>query len=222
MRLVEEISEAVASSEETDWSGLRLVHAGTGAEYGPVEGVLKESSDTAPVSLYGRSKLAGTNALSTVRRRTGLRAITARLFTVYGPGEHSGRLLPSLLGAAQSGKDVALTVGQQERDFTFVGDVAEGLMRLALLDGRIPDVVNLATGKLTSVRAFAECAAELIGLKASQLHFGARPSSAGEVRQVPVDTRQLRELLGWVPAVGVGDGIAQTASFEAHCGMVRI
>jgi nucleoside-diphosphate-sugar epimerase len=221
LRLVEEMADAVACCEGSDWPGLRLVHAGPGADYGPVEGVLDENSDTAPVSLYGRSKLAGTNALSAARRRTGLRAITARLFTVYGPGEHAGRLLPSILSAAQSEKELELTAGQQERDFTFVGEAAEGLIRLALLEGQIPDVVNLATGKLTSVRAFTECAAEVIGLKASQLHFGVRPGNADEVRQGPVDTHQLRELLGWSPELGVRDGIAQTASFEAHCSAVR-
>ena len=219
-RLVEEMAEAAACSEQSDWSGLRLVHVGTGAEYGPVEGVLTESSDAAPISLYGRSKLAGTNTLSAVRRRTGLRAITARLFTVYGPGEHPGRLLPSLLQASRSGEAVKLTFGQQQRDFTYVSDAVEGLLRLASLSETVPPIVNLATGKVTSVRTFAKCAADVLGLDDSQLHFGALPGQPGEVRQGPVDTRLLRGLLDWVPTCTPPEGIARTIEFET-CGAVR-
>ena len=220
MRLVEEMAEVAASSEHSAWSGLRLVHAGTGAEYGPVEGVVTEGSDAAPISVYGRSKLAGTKALSAVQRRTGLRAITARLFTVYGPGEHPGRLLPSLLQASRSGEAVKLTVGQQQRDFTYVSDVVEGLLRLASLSESVPPIVNLATGKLTSVRTFAKCAADVLGMDDSQLHFGGLPEQRDEVRQGLVDTRQLRGLLDWVPACTPAEGIARTIEFET-CAAVR-
>jgi UDP-glucose 4-epimerase len=220
VRLVEEIAEAVACSKATGWSGLRLVHAGTAAEYGSVEGVLKESSEAAPIGLYGRSKLAGTMALSSVLQRTGLRAITARLFTVYGPGEHDGRLLPTLLHASRSGDAIKLTGGQQQRDFIYVMDVVEGLLRLASINEMVPPVVNLATGKLTSVRAFAAYAAEVLGLEDSQLQFGAKPGQQDEVLQGPADTSQLRRLLDWVPTCTPREGIARTLEFET-CGVVR-
>ena len=219
-RLVEEIAEVVACSKGSDWSGLRLVHVGSAAEYGFVEGVLKESSQAAPISLYGRSKLAGTMALSSVRQRTGLRAITARLFTVYGPGEHHGRLLPSLLQASRTGETVPLTVGQQQRDFVYVMDVVEGLLRLASLTATVPPIVNLATGKLTSVRTFVRCAADVLGLDDSQLQFGAQPGQHDEVQQGPADPSQLSRLLGWIPACELREGIARTLEYET-CGVMR-
>ena len=82
-----------------------------------------------------------------------MRAVTARLFTVYGPGEHCGRLLPSLIEAARAEKPLELTAGTQLRDLTYVEDVAEGLLRLGLAQAEPGSVVNLATGHLTMVRS---------------------------------------------------------------------
>jgi UDP-glucose 4-epimerase len=178
-----------------------------------LDGVLTESSVAAPASLYGSSKLAGTMAVSSARERTNLRAVTARLFTVYGPGEHEGRLLPSLIEASRTGGEVKLTMGQQKRDFTYVSDAVEGLLRLSLIAENAPPVVNLATGKLTPVRAFAECAAEVLALRESQLEFGALPEQQDELRQGPADTHLVRELVGWVPTCTPREGITRTMEF---------
>ncbi len=214
--LVREIAESVSSSNHSDWPGLRLIHAGTAAEYGPVVGRLTENSSTAPMSLYGRTKLEGTCALLELRERSGISGICARLFTVYGPGEHAGRLLPSLLARARLGGTLALTQGDQQRDFTYVADVADGLLRLGALTQPALGVVNLATGVLTSVRTFAECAAELLGLGREQLQFGVLTYGQEDVRQGPADMSLLGRLLGWVPPCSIREGIRQTIEFEAR------
>ncbi len=222
VRLVEEIGDTLAGSGSSDWRGVRVVHIGSAAEYGSVDGPLTESAATHPVNLYGRSKLQGACALAAIRRRSGLRAITARLFTVYGPGEHAARLLPSLLAAAQSGARLPLTHGHQQRDFTYVEEVAEALFCLGALTGPVPDVVNVATGKLTSVRTFVECAARVFELSPDQLEFGALPYRRDENKQGPADTRLLRGLVGWVPACSIEEGLRRTVEFESCLERARI
>ena len=139
-------------------------------------------------------------------------ALTARLFTVYGPGEHSGRLLPSLIHAAEAGTAIDLTEGSQERDFTYVEDVAEGLLRLAESDFEPGEVVNLATGRLTSVREFVLTAAEELGLSDEQLRFGALSTRDEEMAHAPVSVDRLAELLGWLLPTSVREGIRKTRS----------
>ena len=214
-RLVRQMAETVSAAEPGDWKGMQLVHVGSAFEYGPVQGQLTEESATRPTSLYGETKLAGTRELLAVQKKTGLRAITARLFNVYGPGEHAPRLLPSLLRAARSGEKLPLTAGEQRRDFVYVEDVAEGLLRLGMLD-RSPGIVNLATGQLTSVREFVLCAARVLGLKAEQLQFGAIPVRGDEVQQAPISTKRLEELIGWRPEYSIEKGIRATKDFEAR------
>ena len=130
--LIEEIANAIGAERAAGWPGLRLIHAGSAAEYGAVPGPVTEKTPENPVNLYGRTKLAGKWALRRAVEHSGVRAVTARLFTVYGPGEHAHRLLPSLIEAAQAGRTLGLTAGEQQRDFTYVADVAEGLLRLEI------------------------------------------------------------------------------------------
>jgi nucleoside-diphosphate-sugar epimerase len=218
VELVREIVEAVLSRPQSHSSDLQLVHVGTAAEYGPVDGPVTESSPTVPVTVYGRTKLEGTNVLVEACQKHGLAAVSARLFTVYGPGEHATRLLPSLLAAAHTGEFLALTRGVQRRDFTFVADVAEGLLRLGQRHSA-PAIINLATGRLTTVRKFVKTAAQLLHLRPEQLQFGALPDRPDEIRQGPVDTRLQREVLEWVPACSVAEGIRRTISFSAAQGV---
>jgi nucleoside-diphosphate-sugar epimerase len=210
---IERMAHALSGLAGGDPDGPRLVHVGSALEYGTAPGDLHEDTEPAPTTTYGRSKLAGTLRLRRVCGRTGLRAVTARAFTVYGPGEHPGRLLPSLVDAAADHRPVPLTEGLQRRDFTYVEDVAEGLLRLGAADMRPGEAVNLATGALTSVRRFIETAAEVLAIPPANLQFGALPTRPEEMKHDPVAVGRLRELTGWAPATPPADGIRRTVAF---------
>ncbi|MBX7169147.1 MAG: NAD-dependent epimerase/dehydratase [Pirellulales bacterium] len=191
-----------------------LVHAGSAFEYGNVGGNLSESGPAEPTSAYGRTKLAATRYLE-AQAATGLPIVVARLFTVYGPGEREGRLLNTLIRAAATADDIPLTAGTQRRDFCYVGDVAEGLLRLAAAVNLRPAqeaTVNLATGELLSVREFAEHAASVLGIDPARLKFGALAGRAGEMEHDPVSLERLHLRTGWVPATTPAEGVRRTAS----------
>jgi UDP-glucose 4-epimerase len=212
--LPESICSAVAEKTDPQWAGQDLIHVGSALEYGTAVGDLSEKSIPNPTTLYGQSKLSGTRQLAQCCEEKGIKGVTARLFTVFGPGEHDGRLLPALLEAADTQNTVALTSGVQERDFTYVKDVAEGLLRLGLTtDAKPGEIVNLATGRLTSVRSFAEKAASLLGMPKDKLDFGMKPTRAEEMKHSPVSIERLRELTSWIPGTTVEEGIGQTLRF---------
>jgi nucleoside-diphosphate-sugar epimerase len=209
-RLVESVCITMASQTHSNWAGQQLVHAGSALEYGAIGGNLSEDSTPRPTTLYGKSKLAGTRFVTRSCRDLGLSAITARLFTVYGPGERPARLLPSLLRTAKSGNVLHLTSGSQRRDFTYVQDVAEGLLRLGLTTESRGEVVNLATGRLTSVREFAETAARILDIPEERLRFGSIPIREEEMVHSEVSLARLRRMNGWTPTTSIADGIRQT------------
>jgi len=207
--LVEEIASHVEAFGDPTWRGTPLIHAGSALEYGPIGGDLEESVVAHPTTTYGRSKLAGTQRLV---ERCRPASVTARLFTVYGPGEHAGRLLPSLMVATQAGAHIPLSLGLQRRDFTYVEDVADGLLRLALLQNADDRIVNLATGRLHSVREFADEAAAVLGIPEGVLEFGALPTRPDEMPHDAVAVERLRRLIGWTPSTSIADGVARAAS----------
>jgi nucleoside-diphosphate-sugar epimerase len=210
------LCEALSDTRDPTWTGVSLVHVGSALEYGRVSGNLEEDCVPAPDTLYGRTKLAGTRALADC----GLRSVTARLFTVYGPGEHPTRLLPSLIETARTERPLDLTAGQQRRDFTYVDDVADGLLRLACSRAEPGTVVNLATGRLETVRHFAQVAASVLNMPAHLLRFGQLPVRDAEMSHDPVSIERLRTLLDWVPLTSIAEGIRQTiewaSTMESH------
>jgi len=207
------IMEAAAASKAPEWPGQNVVHAGSALEYGEARGNLAENGPANPTTLYGKTKLEGTLAVAR-SDAFGLRAVTARLFTVYGPGERSGRLLPSLIAAARSGAPLKLTAGTQQRDFTYVENVADGLLRLGAAPCVPGGVVNLATGRLTSVRRFAETGGRVLGIPEENLIFGAIPTRAEEMSHEPVSIELLRSVIGVVPETSIADGIRRTLEFQ--------
>jgi nucleoside-diphosphate-sugar epimerase len=204
------ICEAAAAVSDVPWPGQHVIHAGSAAEYGLADGALPEDGPALPSTLYGKSKLQGSLAVTESCGALGLRGITARLFTVYGPGEHTGRLLPSLIEASLSGNSLDLTEGLPRRDFTYVEDVAEGLLRLGLVTGNGEPVVNLATGRLTEVREFVKTAAGILGIPLANLRFGAIPTRPGEMVHEPVTIDRLQRLLAWMPPVTIAEGVRKT------------
>lgn len=217
-RLARTVAEACATLTGSGWSGQGLVHVGSALEYGTASGDLSEDTDCTPTTLYGRTKLAGTRAVREVASGGGLSAVTARLFTVYGPGEHHGRLLPSLLATADTGRAIDMTEGRQRRDFTFVEDVAEGLLRLGAAAPQTGSVVNLATGRLETVRGFAETAARVLSVDMDLLRFGVLEERASEMAHDAVSVARLESLTGWCPPTLIADGIAATAAYEEAMG----
>lgn len=212
--LVRVVAETMAEQADPGWNGQSLIHVGSALEYGNINGDLRENSSPNPTTHYGKSKLIGTQALQQVCQQSGLRGLVARLFTIYGPGEHPGRLLPSLLQARPNGAKVPLTTGEQRRDFTYVEDVAEGLLRLGLSAALAGEIVNLATGKLHSVREFALVAAGILSLSREQLLFGEIATRPEEMIHDPVNIQRLVTLLGWSPQTGLDEGVARTLAFE--------
>jgi len=215
--LPEEIAAAMLRARDLNWGRQAMVHAGSALEYGRLRGNLSEEGRAAPTTLYGTTKLRGTLAVVQGAQARGMRAIAARLFTIYGPGEHAGRLLPSLLAAAQHEDELALSEGLQRRDFTYIADAAEGLVRLALVPAdEAPEarIVNLATGTLASVREFALFAARVLAIPPARLRFGALPTRPEEMDHGDVSVERLRALTGgWTPQTTIVEGVERSLAF---------
>lgn len=210
------LAEALARLPADTWPGARLVHVGTAQEYGTATGDLAEATEPQPNCLYGRSKLEGTRAVQAICAAHAMRGVTARLFLVYGPGEPEHRLLPSMFRAAAKGDTLTLSAGDQAKDFTYVADVAEGLLRLAAADVRPGEAVNVATGRLTPVRDFAQTAARTIGLPDDHLLFGQRAVRPDEMRHLAVANGRLRALTGWLPTTSIDAGLRASAAFSSQ------
>ncbi len=190
------LAESCARLPASTWTGVRLLHVGSALEYGVTGGVLREDSAMQPTTGYGITKLAGTLNVADVARTSGLRACTGRLFTVFGPGEHAGRLFPTLLAASRREDPIPLSVATQTRDFAFAGDVVERLLQLCSAPVRSGEVVNVASGVMHTVREFVLEAARALHIERSRLRFGDVSVRPEEMSHTGVSVERLTALTG--------------------------
>jgi len=181
----------------------RLVLASTAAVYGRPDDIpTSEACPVAPLSPYGASKAAAEVYLALYSRLHGLSTLALRMSNVYGsrqdPHGESGVVAIFSAAAASGSPAVVFGDGLQTRDYVHVLDVAAAF----LLAGRstVPGVLNIATGRETSVLDVAE------GLG---LAIESAPHRTGEIERSCLDPSRARQMLGWHARIALGDGLAR-------------
>jgi nucleoside-diphosphate-sugar epimerase len=188
--------------------GVRLVAAGSCAEYQVQEGACsEEETPCRPSTLYGVCKNAVQEILGAYSRATGLGSAWGRIFFLYGPSEHPDRLVASVIRALLEGRAARCTDGLQVRDFLHVEDVAAAFV--ALLDSDVTGPVNVASGRAVEVRTVVEAIARQLG-RPELVELGALPTRPGEPPTITARTRRLEREVGFEPSLGMEEGLART------------
>lgn len=201
LRLAQQLAEAGCR---------RLVAAGTVAEYDSDYGYLSESTPTRPGTLYAASKTAAQIALAALAGPIGLTVAWARIFYIYGPGEHPKRFVPDVIGALLRGEPVRTTLGEQVRDYLHAADVAAALWAVA--QSELTGAVNIGSGQPVTNRQMVLKLGELTG-RPELVRFGDLPYRPGDPMFVCADVRRLRQSTGWQPAYDLESGLRQTVEW---------
>jgi UDP-glucose 4-epimerase len=210
LRVNVEGTRAVLAATAALGHRVSLVLASSAAVYAPANGPLREQEDSlGPVDVYGCSKRWAEELAAGFAARTGTAVGIARLFNVFGPGETNAHFIPSLICQLKAGETVRLGNLSTKRDYVFVDDVADALLRLAryVSDGQSA-TVNIGSG-----RAYAghEVVGALAGF-APVLSEVAPSIDPGRLRPVdrPVlqaDPTLAQKTLGWTPRTSLLDGL---------------
>lgn len=190
--------------------GQRVVAAGTCAEYDWSYGYCVENvTPTNPTSLYGVSKDCAQRLQGAYCVQRGLSSAWGRVFHLYGPGEHSARLVPTLIAGLLQGQAVPCSHGNQIRDYLHVSDVASAFA--ALLDSEVQGPVNIGSGRPLLLRNLIGKVAEIIG-RDDLVRLGALPSPEHEPHVLIASTERLEKEVSWKPAFEIDQGIADTVA----------
>ncbi len=188
----------------------RLVYVSSSEVYGSGgEQAMDENHPLRPTTPYAASKLAGEMMALAFHRTYGVPVVAVRPFNAYGPRSHfrgpSGELIPRLAVRALIGAPLPVFGdGSQCRDFTWVGDIARGVVLAAGCDRLVGDCVNIARGEPVSVLRVAELIRQLAGSSSPIHRLAARP---GDVSRHWADVGRARRLLGFQAEVGIEAGL---------------
>lgn len=187
----------------------RLVHLGSSLEYGTWDRPVRETDPTRPVTARGVAKLAATSAVRRWSDREGAAATVLRPFSVYGPGEADGRLVPVLLNSLATGTPFRTTVGTFRRDLVHVDDVVEACLRAAACPEAVGRILNVGTGIETSTQELADLAESVTGRPLVVVR-GGFPSRPPDAEHWVADMSLTRTVLGWRPSITLAEGLART------------
>lgn len=191
----------------------RFVYASSSSIYGNAERYpVDESMRPQPFSPYGVTKLAGEHLCSLYAANFGLSTVSLRYFTVYGPRQRPDMATYRLFEAALDGTPFPLFgSGEQLRDFTYVGDVVRANLAAGYADVPSGLIANIAGGGECSMR---ELIAMVEAVTGTQVDLDRRDPERGDVVRTGAITDRAREHLGWVPEVGLREGLER--QYEWH------
>lgn len=191
----------------------RVVFASSGAVYGEqaVQPV-REDQPPNPQSPYAVSKLAAEYYVRTIGALWGIETVILRIFNAYGPGQklpasHPPAVPRFLNQALVGGSLVVFGGGGQTRDFVYLDDVVDALVRAAAAVDVDRRIVNVGSGCETTVNELAAFVAEATGREIEVIHS---PAEGGGVSRLCADLTIARKLLDYDPRVDLGQGLRMT------------
>lgn len=194
----------------------RLVYAGSSSAYGDTPTLPKhEEMPTRPLSPYALQKLVGEQYLALFTKLYGLDTVTTRYFNVFGPRQdpsspYSGVISLFITALLDGTAPTIYGDGGQTRDFTYVANVVDGVLRAAVAPGIAGEMMNVATAGRISLNELWTTLCDLVGKRLDPVYA---PPRAGDVRDSQADISKARRLTGYEPSVGLREGLEKTLAW---------
>lgn len=193
----------------------RVVYISTGgAVYGEPEYLpCDEAHPINPICQYGASKHTVEHYLFMYQVNYGLNYTVLRYPNVYGPRQDprgEAGVVAIFTGQMLAGKQVVIHGdGEQQRDFVYVGDCAQANL-LALTAPNGHGIYNLGSGRGATVNEIFAALQKITQYQTAPVYG---PAKLGETRRIYLDATKAQQQLGWVPSVGLKEGLERTVAY---------
>lgn len=187
----------------------RFIYMSTLGVYGiPKNLPMDEDHPTIPIEPYAASKLAGESVTMAYSNSYGVEASIARSFNAYGPGQRNDFIIPRIIEQGLEKDIIELENIKSTRDFIWVDDVAEGLIKIA--EKGKDTLYNLGTGIETPVEEVIKIVGELLGKK---IAIKTKSIKKSGVLRSRADIEKAKTHLGWRPKVNLREGLSQMINY---------
>jgi nucleoside-diphosphate-sugar epimerase len=191
----------------------RVVYAGSSSVYGDTPTLPKhEGMMPNPLSPYALQKLVGEEYCRMFTRLYGLETVTIRYFNVFGPRQdpgspYSGVISLFATALLEGRRPTIYGDGEQTRDFTYVANVVDGVLKACEARDANGQTINVATGSRMSLNELLKVMNRLVGTSMEPLRQEPR---TGDVKDSQADISKAKSLLGYQPTVSSEEGLKRT------------
>jgi UDP-N-acetylglucosamine/UDP-N-acetyl-alpha-D-glucosaminouronate 4-epimerase len=194
----------------------RLVYAGSSSAYGNTPTLPKrEDMPANPLSPYALQKLVGEQYCQMFTQLYGFETVTIRYFNVFGPRQdpgspYSGVISLFATALLEGRQPIIYGDGEQTRDFTYVANVVDGVLRACEAPRAAGEVINVATGGRISLNELLRVMNSIVGTTLQAVHA---PARSGDVKDSQADISKAQSLLGYKPHVDLEAGLRRTLAW---------
>lgn len=194
----------------------RLVFAGSSSEYGNAPELPKrEDMPASPLSPYALQKVVGTEYCQMFYRLYGFETVVIRYFNVFGPRQDPGSAYSGVISlfatALIAGRRPTIYGdGEQTRDFTYVANIVDGVLRACEAPAAAGEAINVACGTRISLNELLRTMNRIVGTRLEAIYQDER---AGDVKDSQADISKATALLGYTPTVDLEEGLRSTLAW---------
>jgi UDP-glucuronate 4-epimerase len=185
----------------------RFINASSSSVYGVLKTApfREDMALTATISPYAATKLATEQLCSNYAHLYGMRALSLRFFTVYGPRQRPDLAIHAFTRSIWEGRPInQFGDGSTRRDYTYIDDILQGMVACLTYQGELCDVFNLGESQTTTLNELIGSIEQALGRKAT---INRMPEQPGDVPLTYADITKARTLLGYRPETKIAEGI---------------
>ncbi len=192
-----------------------IVYASSSSVYGGNTKIPFSESDPVdnPISLYAATKRSNELMAYTYYHLYGIRSVGLRFFTVYGPYGRPDMAAWLFAKNILNGEEISVfNNGHMKRDFTFVTDIVDGILKSADLNTGY-EILNLGNNRPVELDYFIELIEKNLGKKSKKKNLPLQP---GDVPATWADITKAKKLLNWEPKISIEEGVREFISWYSE------
>ena len=188
-----------------------FVQMGSGGEYGKIKSPHREVHKCYPASVYYKAKLLSSLHLMKLFRKNKFPATILRLYQTYGPRQDLNRFIPIVVDSCLKNKKFPCSEGKQFRDFVYIDDVIDSIIKSLLDRGADGNIINIGSGKPKKIKKIIEYIKFLTNGGYPQ--YGKIKLRKDEVLKIYPNIQKAKRKIKWKPKISFEKGLKKTIKF---------
>ena len=188
-----------------------FIQIGSSSEYGKNKSPQHEKLNCKPSSIYGQSKLLATKHLINLYHKKNFPCTVLRLYQVYGPLQDYNRFITFIIKSCINNVNFPCSHGNQFRDFIYVSDVVEAIIKSLVKRESKGKIINIGSGKVKKIKNVIEIIRRLV--KGGKPKYGAIKLRKDEMINVSPNLKLSKNLLNWKSKISFKKGLNNTIKY---------
>tara|TARA_B100001123_G_C15319508_1_gene1027424 strand:- start:2466 stop:3386 length:921 start_codon:yes stop_codon:yes gene_type:complete len=191
-----------------------FVQMGSSVEYGNLRSPQKEDAKCKPKSIksiYGKAKLLSSIYLANLYKKKNFPSTILRLYLAYGPKQDINRFLPIIIKACMKNKKFSCSTGIQLRDFVYVDDVVDAILKSLKNEKARGEIINIGSGKPKKIRTIINSVKKI--LNGGYPQFGKIKLRKDEILKLYPSINKAKKKINWRPRISFKKGLKSTIQY---------